>query len=140
MRQPQSCFDELRRLEADDAMFELIASVVRPDHVHAVVRLGESLEIGETMRRFRGRAARTLNLALCHEGTLWQRSFFEHALRLDEPVASVLHYMWHNPSPPGRRFRCRAEVRLWFKSCVTKDVSYFDWLSKSPMGSTRSAP
>ncbi len=44
----------------------------------------------------------------------------------------VLHYMWHNPTPPGHRFRCRADVWHWFKACVTEDVTYFDWLSKHP--------
>jgi hypothetical protein len=85
------------------------------------------------MRLVRGRSARTINLQLRRSGPLWQRAYFEHALKPDESLQPVLHYMWHNPARPGHRFRCRAEIWHWFKSCVTTDVSYFDWLSRNPM-------
>jgi putative transposase len=121
-------FDELRHLESDDPGFELIGSVVMPDHVHALLRLGEAIALGVAMQRFRGRSARAINGALSRTGQLWQRGYFEHVLRPDEDLQPVLHYMWHNPSPPGKHFRCRAEVWAWFKECIVSETVYYTWL------------
>ena len=65
---------------------------------------------------------------------IWQPVSFDHKFRADDDLAPILSYMWNNPEVPGQHFRCRKEEWLWFKSMVTLDVEYPEWLRKNPMG------
>jgi REP element-mobilizing transposase RayT len=71
----------------------LYAWCVMPDHLHV---LAQSADIVEFVRRVKGRAT---PLARRHEHgrRLWQRSFFDHALRGDESIAVVAQYIFENP-------------------------------------------
>ena len=130
-RAAEIIFSELRRIETEAAPIELIASVVMPDHVHAVFTL-QAGELDATMKRFRGATAVAINRALDRTGKVWQRGWFEHRLRPGDELAPILNYLWHNPDRPGRHFRCRAEVWAWFKNGIGEPAEYYDWLGLSP--------
>jgi len=102
-------FRGLYALEVNHDVIDLIASVVMPDHVHAVFML-RSGTLDQLMKCFRGGTAHELNRLLVRSGTVWQRGYFERLLRPDDDLSNVLSYMWHNPMPPGVRFRCRRDV------------------------------
>ena len=112
--------------------FDLIASVVMPDHVHLVIRLNE-VSLTRANQDFKSRSAISINPVLSQSGQLWQPVSFDHKFRSDEDLAPILSYMWNNPSTPGENFRCRKEEWLWFKSIVTEDVDYPEWLRKNPL-------
>jgi putative transposase len=125
-------FQHLYGLEADPHGIELIASVVMPDHVHTVFRLCNEPGLETTMKRFRGSSAQVINRALNRTGPVWQRGYFDRLLRPDERLETVLHYLWHNPTPPGLHFRCRREIWEWFRTCVNDRPEYYDWLKLNP--------
>ena len=111
----------------------LRASVVMPDHIHFVAVLNDST-LNTTLGVFKGACSRRINVFLNRSGSVWQRGYFDHKFRTDEEIGPILHYMWNNPEKPGRNFRCCKDDWFWFKSMVTRDVSYPAWLSTNPMG------
>jgi putative transposase len=125
-------FHHLHALETDAHAIELMASVVMPDHLHAIFRLcgADTLEV--TLKHFRGSSAQAINRALKRSGSVWQRGYFDRLLRIDDRLETVLGYMWHNPTPPGQNFRCRREIWEWFRACVHDRPDYYDWLKLNP--------
>jgi REP element-mobilizing transposase RayT len=68
-----------------------------PDHVHLLL---QDKDIIEFVRLFKGRltpAARGLEPGRA----LWQRSFYDHALRWEESLSHVALYIWQNPVRAG---------------------------------------
>ena len=91
-----TCVDVLRELARERGSV-LYAWCVMPDHVHVLV---EDEDLVEFVRRFKGRMtprARRLGA----KRRLWQRSFFDHALRQEESVYRVAMYIWENPVRAG---------------------------------------
>ncbi|MDD5057003.1 MAG: transposase [Sideroxydans sp.] len=91
---------EMRALH-DDGVVSSLAWVVMPDHVHWLFQLGESLDLPATMKRFKARSAQRANKHLVRRGTLWQKSFHDHALRDDEDLQGVARYIVANPLRVG---------------------------------------
>jgi REP element-mobilizing transposase RayT len=125
-------FTALHALEARHHVATLIASVVMPDHVHAVFTLHPPASLATALKLFRGAAAQGVNRSLDRTGPVWQRGYFDHLLRANEPLEPLLHYLWRNPSRPGRHFRCRREIWTWFRTCVHDNPSYYEWLARHP--------
>jgi REP element-mobilizing transposase RayT len=71
----------------------LYAWCVMPDHVHLLL---QDADIVEFVRLLKGRAT---PMARRYEKgrRLWQRSFFDHALRREESVPVVAQYVFENP-------------------------------------------
>jgi REP-associated tyrosine transposase len=72
-----------------------LAFVLMPDHLHWLVQLGEHAEIGKVVGRVKSLIARRL------DGEVWQRGFYDHALRKDEDIATVARYIVANPVRAG---------------------------------------
>ena len=120
-------------LHEEKELWELIASIVMTDHIHFVICL-KNPSLGKAMKTFKGRSAVIINRSLERKGHVWQSGFFDHKFRDDEDLAPILLYMWNNPNPPGRNFRCNRSDWLWFKSMVTQDMDYPTWLRDNPLG------
>jgi putative transposase len=125
---PDLVFEQLRRLETEARAIELIASVVMPDHIHALFLLTGDSELPDVMHRIRGATSQLINRQLQRAGAVWQRGYFERRLRRDESLAATLHYMWNNPTPPGEHFRCRKDTWGWFRTCLSETPDYAPWL------------
>jgi REP element-mobilizing transposase RayT len=66
---------------------------IMPDHVHFLMQCNNVVNF---VRTFKGRLtpeARQLN----PKKRLWQRSFYDHALRREETLSEVSCYIWENP-------------------------------------------
>jgi REP element-mobilizing transposase RayT len=70
----------------------LLAWVIMPDHVHALV-MPQLSTLSECIRLFKGRTSR----ALGNGNGLWQRGFHDHALRRDEDLVAAARYIVANP-------------------------------------------
>lgn len=91
---------EMRTLHDAEALSSL-AWVVMPDHVHWLFQLGEKTDLSAAVKRFKACSARRVNGHLKRQGTLWQKSFYDHALRQDEDVRGVARYIVANPLRAG---------------------------------------
>ncbi|MGH8028513.1 MAG: REP-associated tyrosine transposase [Arenimonas sp.] len=79
---------------------EVFAWVLMPDHLHALVQLGE-LPLHRVMQSVHSRAAIASNRAMKRTGAVWQGAFHEHALREDESCLAAARYLIANPLRAG---------------------------------------
>jgi putative transposase len=79
---------------------QLLAWVLMPDHWHGLLQLGDE-SLGRVMNRFKANASRVLHASGEMEGSPWERSFHDHALRCGEDVRKVARYIVANPIRSG---------------------------------------
>ena len=91
---------ELRRLN-DCALVTSLAWVVMPDHLHWLLALGHSHSISIVAKMLKGRTATAINRGSARRGPVWQRAYYDHALRRDEDLAGVARYLVANPLRAG---------------------------------------
>lgn len=92
--------DEMRRLH-DEKNVQSFAWVLMPDHLHWVFQLGEDHDLPTVMRLLKGRSAKEVNKALMRQGPVWQRTYFDHAIRDYEDIQAISRYLVANPLRSG---------------------------------------
>lgn len=94
------CFEiicrEARLLEKE-GLWECLALVLMPDHLHMAVRLGQGADLSRVMNLFKGRTSHQINRAKNTKGHLWFRGFHDHLIRPDQPIPNFLDYILRNP-------------------------------------------
>ncbi len=91
---------EMKRLH-DSGVLESLAWVVMPDHMHWLFQLGEQITLSDVLKSFKARSAISINRHLNRKGRLWQRSYYDHALRKEEDIRDVARYIVANPLRAG---------------------------------------
>lgn len=91
---------EMHRL-AEEGCVDSLAWVLMPDHLHWLFALTEKNSLPEVIRLLKGRSAFALNRFLQRHGPVWQKSFYDHALRRDEDVRLMAQYIIANPLRRG---------------------------------------
>ncbi|MGJ0492679.1 REP-associated tyrosine transposase [Methylobacter sp.] len=92
--------DEMRRSEIEGRLHTL-AWVLMPDHLHWLVALGDHTELSAAVKIFKASSARRVNDFLQRRGSLWQRAYYDHALRGDEDIKEIARYIVANPLRAG---------------------------------------
>ncbi|MGR9000151.1 MAG: REP-associated tyrosine transposase [Gammaproteobacteria bacterium] len=90
----------MKLLHEDQAVYSL-AWVVMPDHVHWLFQLGLTATLSEVVKTFKARIAHRVNAYLGKSGPLWQKNFYDHALREEEDVREIARYIIANPLRAG---------------------------------------
>jgi len=90
----------MRKLH-DEIYIQSIAWVLMPDHLHWVFQLREKEALSTVMRLFKGRSAKHVNAVLKRRGPIWQRAYFDHAIRDNEDIKEITRYMVANPLRSG---------------------------------------
>ena len=119
---------------------EVIAVVVLPDHLHAVVRLPpEATDYAALWRELKKSFTRRLLLAGIElpsrsEGgyRLWQRRYWEHTLRDDADLAAHVDYVHYNPVKHGWVERVRDWPHSSFHRYVAAGLLPIDWGDEGP--------
>jgi len=78
----------------------LYAYCVMPDHVHLLISASDKKGIIELIKEIKSLSAK-LAWQLGYNGTIWQRSFYDHFLRKDEDCRIAANYIIHNPVRAG---------------------------------------
>ena len=78
----------------------IFAYCIMPDHVHLVLGPSPSCDIVAFVGRFKNLAQRAA-WRLGVIGAFWQRSFWDHFIRNDEPFDGVVNYVLCNPVRAG---------------------------------------
>ena len=82
---PGAVFDSLMKC---DGIFDLVASVVMPDHVHVILRLRED-SLTHAIQVIKSRSAIAVNRVLNRKGPVWQPTSFDHKFRKDEDLFPI---------------------------------------------------
>ena len=78
----------------------LLCWVLMPDHAHWLIQLDEG-NLSKTVQRMKSLAARSVNQATKNQGSIWQTSFHDHALRKEEDIRGIARYIVANPLRAG---------------------------------------
>lgn len=87
---------EMRILHEEDVVRSL-AWVIMPDHVHWLFQLGTRMDLSAAVKHFKAGSARRVNDHLNRRGTLWQKAFYDHAVRKEEDIRDIARYIVANP-------------------------------------------
>jgi REP element-mobilizing transposase RayT len=79
----------------------LMTWVLMPDHWHGLIQLESDIALSQVIGRLKGASARTLGLRHPHIRPVWQDSFHDRALRAEEDLPTVAHYILNNPVRTG---------------------------------------
>jgi len=86
---------------ADQAgMVHSLAWVVMPDHLHWLVELKQG-SLAQIMCRVKSRSSRSVNLLRGNSEPVWQRGYYDRALRRDEDLKAAARYIVMNPLRAG---------------------------------------
>ncbi|MBN2993285.1 transposase [Pseudomonas cedrina subsp. fulgida] len=77
-----------------------LAWVVMPDHFHWLVELHNG-DLPRLMQITKSRSARAINQARQSFGTLWQKGYFDRALRREDDMKAMARYIVANPLRAG---------------------------------------
>ncbi|MCW1245675.1 transposase [Pseudomonas sp. SAICEU22] len=102
--------EQLRSAE-EASLVTSLAWVVMPDHLHWLAQL-QAGNLAGLMNRIKSRSSRTINLARCQQGRLWQRGYYDRALRKDEDLKDAARYIINNPLRAGLVTRV-GDYPLW---------------------------
>lgn len=89
------------RLLHEERRVNSLAWVVMPDHVHWLFQLEEIAPLSDVVKTFKARTAHRMNDYLNRSGPLWQKYFYDHALREKEDVRDIARYIVANPLRAG---------------------------------------
>jgi putative transposase len=135
----------VRRVVAS-APFRIEAWVVVPDHMHAIWTLPEGdadfprrwraikdlfsrrLDPGETLSSSRGSQG---------ERGIWQRRYWEHAIRDERDFAAHLDYVHFNPVRHGYVSHPADWPHSSFRACVARGLYPSSWLGPDDGGAER---
>jgi len=91
---------ELRHLHDDGDVISL-AWVLMPDHLHWMIQLNNSWSLPKVVKTLKARSALAVNRHLCQQGGLWQRAYYDHAVRKEEDIRQIARYIVANPLRAG---------------------------------------
>jgi putative transposase len=79
---------------------ENLCWVVMPDHIHLLLRLGET-PLHKIINQLKSCSARHLNSEIGRSGRFWEHGFYDHAVRKEESMRDVARYIVGNPIRAG---------------------------------------
>ncbi|MGD7652859.1 MAG: transposase [Verrucomicrobiales bacterium] len=89
------CFDHSRYL--------LHSSVIMPNHVHLLLTLDESADLGKTVASWKRFTATKINRKDNRSGPVWQKDYFDRLIRNWEHFINVARYIRRNPVKAKQR-------------------------------------
>lgn len=87
---------------------ETLAFVVMPDHLHWLLQLTGDRSLSVCVNTMKSFSARAINKRSGRHGRLWQKGFFDRAIRRDEDLVTIARYIVANPLRAGivKSVRC----------------------------------
>jgi putative transposase len=84
----------------DRGWYWLYAFVVMPDHIHMLLRLRDETK---TLGRIIATLKSSIQFRSRRAGSdlQWQYNFYDHVVRLDEPIDQIIGYILRNPERAG---------------------------------------
>jgi valyl-tRNA synthetase len=85
----------------DGERYDLIAWAVMPNHVHAVLKPYEGIELPDILHSWKSYTASRANELLGHTGAFWQSEYYDHLIRDQEDFIHQVNYILSNPTKAG---------------------------------------
>ena len=75
--------------------------VVMPDHIHWLFQLEDVKNLSVVMKHLKARITKELNKKLSRSGGVWQKAFYDRAIRDNEDLQQLARYIVANPLRAG---------------------------------------
>jgi len=86
----------------NDDRYRLLAWVIMPNHVHAVVQPGAGYELPSILHSWKRHTSRQANAMLGRTGDeFWQAEYYDHLIRDNDDLSYAVEYCWTNPAAAG---------------------------------------
>jgi REP element-mobilizing transposase RayT len=72
-----------------------------PDHLHWLIQLNQRWPLPRVVKTLKARSSLTINRHLGQHGSLWQKAYYDHAVRKDEDIRTIARYIVANPLRAG---------------------------------------
>ena len=115
--------------------FEIDAMVILPEHLHCIWRMPEGdADYSSRWREIKKAASRQISIATNarNERMVWQRRFWEHAIRDEEDWRRHVDYIHYNPVKHGLASRPGAWAWSSFGNAVSKGWYEESWGANEP--------
>ncbi len=101
LRRPAAADAVQQTLRSGDGRnHRLLAWVIMPNHIHAVVQVGE-IPLSRLIERWKGTTARRCNELLARQGKFWQADYFDTLIRDESHLKRAIRYVEQNPVKAG---------------------------------------
>lgn len=87
-------------LHFDGVRYQLLAWVVMPNHVHALIEVQE-IPLADILHAWKSFTAKAANRLLEREGDFWQTEYFDRFIRDEEHFCKAVRYIENNPVKAG---------------------------------------
>ena len=85
--------------ELDQNIYELVAFVVMPNHVHILFKQIEEMTL--IMKKLKGESAYNINKILHRSGNFWERNYYDKVVRDEAQFLTVYDYIKYNGLKAG---------------------------------------
>ena len=80
---------------------ETLAFVVMPDHLHWLLQLVGDRSLSDCVCVMKSHSAREINATIGSKTAIWQRGFYDRAIRKDDDLVTIARYIVANPLRTG---------------------------------------
>jgi len=85
----------------DGERYRLIAWVIMPNHVHAIIEIIEGYSLKKIMHSWKSYTANVANKILGRSGKFWYREYFDRYVRDADHLENAIKYVRWNPVKAG---------------------------------------
>lgn len=78
-------------------LYEIVAYVIMPNHVHIVMIMNENNSPDVAMRHIWQHSTYHINRTIGQHGALWQKTYYDHIVRNAESLKHFVKYIYNNP-------------------------------------------
>jgi REP element-mobilizing transposase RayT len=101
LRQPEiAALVQENLLHFDGTRYRLLAWVVMPNHVHALIETSQTL-LAEILHGWKSYTSKAANRLLKRTGDFWQAEYFDRYIRDEEHFRKAVRYIENNPVKAG---------------------------------------
>jgi REP element-mobilizing transposase RayT len=85
----------------DGERYRLLAWVIMPNHVHAVIEQMAGHRLGDVVRSWKIYSARRIAAIRGRSGTVWAPDYFDRFIRNEDHLGDAIRYVEYNPVKAG---------------------------------------
>ena len=89
------------RRETESGRCETLCFMLMPDHLHWLLQLQAGNALAASVNNVKAHSALRINTRYRRKGPVWQKGFYDRAMRRDEDVVAVARYIIGNPIRAG---------------------------------------
>ena len=83
-----------------------LSFVVMPDHLHWLLQLGDESALSRVVHNVKSNSARQINSTRKRYCAVWQRGFYDRAIRSEDDLPAIARYIVANPMRAGIARSC----------------------------------